>query len=257
MDLGLKNKVVLITGSSRGIGRAIGLEFAREGARVVITGRKEEDVAKTVSEIEELDGQGYGFVGDISNEAEIKECIEKVVDQWQGVDILVANLGSGKGKRGWDIEGAEWNRLLEVNLMSGVKAVRLAVPHIVKSTNGSIVFIASIAGLETLGAPPAYEAAKSAVISYSKHLARILGERNVRVNTVAPGNIMISGGTWDEKMKADRKSVESLIESEVPLKRFGFAEEVANAVLFFSSSKAAFVTGACLVVDGGQTRTIS
>jgi 3-oxoacyl-[acyl-carrier protein] reductase len=257
MDLGLKNKVVLVTGSSRGIGRAIGLEFAREGARVVITGRRKVDVAKTVSEIEELDGQGFGFIGDISNEASIKECIEKVVEQWQGVDILVANLGSGKGERGWDVGGEEWGRLLEVNLMSGVKAVRFAVPYISKSTDGSIVFIASIAGLETLGAPPAYEAAKSAVLSYSKHLARILGEKNIRVNTVAPGNIMISGGTWDKKIKADRKSVEAMIKNEVPLKRFGLAKEVANAVIFLASSKASFVTGACLIVDGGQTRTIS
>jgi 3-oxoacyl-[acyl-carrier protein] reductase len=143
MDLGLENKVVLITGSSRGIGRAIGLEFAREGARVVITGRGEEDVAKTLSEVEELGGRAYGFVGDISGEVGIKKCVEKVVGQWNGIDVLVANIGSGKGKRGWDLCDTEWDRLLGLNLMSGVRAVKSAVPHIVKSAGGSIVFIAS------------------------------------------------------------------------------------------------------------------
>lgn len=257
MDLGFKNKVVLITGSSRGIGRAIALEFAREGAWPVITGRSSEDVAKTVSEVNELGGQGLGFVGDIKDEEQIKKCVEQVVSRWQGIDILVASLGSGKGQRGWDVDKEEWDRLIELNLMSGVKAVKAATPYIRKSKGGNIIFIASIAGLETLGAPPAYEAAKSAVISYSKYLARTLGEKNIRVNTVAPGNIMFPGSTWDEKMKADREATKSLIENEVPLKRFGRAEEVANAVLFLSSSKATFVTGACLIVDGGQTRAIS
>ena len=257
MDLELNNKVVLITGSSKGIGRAIALQFAREGARVVITGRQEKDVLNAVFEIEKLNGKAYGFVGDLNDEIEMDRCVERVVDRWQGIDILVANLGSGKGKRGWDIKEEEWNRLLNLNLMSGVNAVRFAVPHLSKSSNASIILISSIAGLETLGAPPAYEAAKSAVISYSKHLSRTLGECGIRVNTIAPGNIMISGGTWDKKLKADKVAVETLIENEVPLKRFGLPEEVANAVLFLSSPKATFVTGACLVVDGGQTRTIS
>jgi 3-oxoacyl-[acyl-carrier protein] reductase len=257
MDLFLKNKVVLITGSSKGIGRAIGLEFARERARVVITGRQEKDVANTISEIQKFNGQGYGFVGDLNDENEIKRCMEKVINRWHGIDILISNLGSGKGKCGWNIEVEEWNRLLEINLMSGVKAVRFSLPYLSKSSNGCIIFISSIAGLETLGAPLAYEAAKAAVNSYSKHLSRTLGESGIRVNTVAPGNIIIPNGTWDEKLKADKKSVESMIEKEVPLKRFGLAEEIANAVLFLASSKAAFITGACLVVDGGQTRNIS
>ncbi|MBL79163.1 MAG: hypothetical protein CMH70_03900 [Nitrosomonadaceae bacterium] len=255
MELGLKNKVVLITGSSRGIGRAIGLEFALEGARVVITGRDKKDVANTVSEIESINGQAYGFVGDICIEGEIQKCIKNVVSKWDGIDILIANLGSGKGKRGWDVEEKEWSFLFDINLMGGVKAVRLAVPYISKSTNGSIVFISSIAGLENLGAPPAYETAKSAVISYSKYLARCLGKKKIRVNTVAPGNIFVPGGTWDEKLKVDKNSVELMIKNEVPLQRFGLAEEIASSVIFLASSKATYITGACLVVDGGQTKT--
>jgi len=257
MNLDLKNKVVLITGSSRGIGRAVALGFACEGARPVITGRFPEDVARTVSDVSAMGGEGFGFVGDIKDEGEIKKCIEQVISKWQKIDILVANLGSGKGQRGWDADGKEWDRLIELNLFSGVKAAKSTIPYISKSEGGNIVFIASIAGLETLGAPPAYEAAKSAVISYSKYLARTLGEKNVRVNTVAPGNIIFPGSTWEEKMNEDREAVESLIKNEVPLKRFGQADEVANAVLFLASSKATFVTGTCLIVDGGQTRTLS
>ena len=228
----------------------------RKVHRVVITGRSPEDVTKTVSEVKECGGQGLGFVGDMKDYDEIKKCVKQVTSQWQEIDILVANLGAGKGQRGWDTDEEEWDRLIELNLMSGVKVAKSAIPYIMKSESGNIVFIASIAGLETMGAPPAYEAAKSAVISYSKYLARTLGEKNVRVNTVAPGNIMFSGSTWDEKMKSDPDAVKEMIKREVSLKRFGLAKEVANTVLFLASSKASFVTGSCLIVDGGQVRAI-
>jgi len=254
MDLGLKNHVVLVTGSSRGIGQAIAMEFAREGARVIITGRNHKDVNNTVNQIKESGGEGCGFVGDLTIEADIKNCIDRVLNQWNTIDTLVANLGSGKGQRGWNTGAAEWNRLVDINFMSNVKIAGITIPHLVKNKNSSIVFIGSIAGLETLGAPPAYEAAKSALIAYSKNLANEVAKDFIRVNVVAPGNIMFPGSTWDEKMTSNRETVQSLIESEVPLKRFGKAEEVANAVLFLASRKAAFITGTCLIVDGGQTR---
>jgi len=254
MELGLKNLVVLVTGSSRGIGQAIAMEFAREGARVVITGRNQEDVENTVNQIKESGGEGFGFVGDLVNEDDVKNCAEQVVGIWDTIDILVANLGSGKGQRGWDVNTEEWNRLIDLNLISNVKVARATIPHLKKSKDGNIVFIGSIAGLETLGAPPAYEAAKSALSAYSKNLANEVAKDLIRVNIVAPGNIMFPGSTWDDKMKSNRESVQSLIEKEVPLQRFGTAGEVANAVLFLASKKAAFITGTCLVVDGGQTR---
>jgi 3-oxoacyl-[acyl-carrier protein] reductase len=255
MDLGLKNHVVLVTGSSRGIGQAIAMEFAREGARVVITGRNSEDVNHTIDQINKSDGEGFGIVGDLTNEDDIKNCIDKTIDQWNGIDVLVANLGSGKGQRGWDVDAEEWNHLIDLNLTSSVKVASATIPHLKKSKDGNIVFIGSIAGLETLGAPPAYEAAKSALIAYTKNLANDVGKDHVRVNVVAPGNIMFPGSTWDENMKSNPEAVQSMIESEVPLKRFGKAEEVANAVIFLASQKAAFTTGTCLIVDGGQTRS--
>ena len=254
MKLGLKNHVALVTGSSRGIGQTIAMEFTREGARVVITGRTPEDVNHTVEQINKSGGESFGFVGDLTNEDDIKNCIDQVTDKWSAIDVLVANLGSGKGQRGWDAGMAEWNRLMDLNLTSSVKIASATMPHLTKSKIGNIIFIGSIAGLETLGAPPAYEVAKSALIAYAKNLATEVGKDHVRVNIVAPGNIMFPSSTWDEKMKSNGEAVQSMIESEVPLKRFGTAEEVANAVLFLASTKADFITGTCLVVDGGQTR---
>ena len=254
MDLGIKNHVVLVTGSSRGIGQAIALEFAREGARVVVTGRNQEDVNNAVKQIHTAGGESFGFAGDLTDETNIKSCIDQVIDRWSTIDTLVGNLGSGKGQRGWDVDATEWNRLIDLNLTGNVKISRAAIPHLMKSKDGNIVFIGSTAGLETLGAPPAYETAKSALIAYSKNLANEVAKDLIRVNVVAPGNIMFPGSTWDEKMKSNRSAVQTLIEEQVPLKRFGKAEEIANAVLFLASQKAAFITGTCMVVDGGQTR---
>ena len=163
-------------------------------------------------------------------------------------------MGSGKGQRGWDLDVTEWNRLMDLNLMSSVKIATAVIPHLTKSKDGNIVFIGSIAGLETLGAPPAYEVAKSALIAYSKNLANEVAKDLIRVNIVIPGNIMFPGSAWEEKMELNNEKTQSLIEAEVPLKRFGKAEEVANAVLFIASRKASFITGTFLVVDGGQTR---
>jgi 3-oxoacyl-[acyl-carrier protein] reductase len=253
MELGLKNKVVLITGSSRGIGQAIAIEFAREGARVVITGRNSEDINNTLNRINKSGGEGIGFIGDLTNEKDINNCIDHVISQWTNIDILVSNLGSGKGQHGWDVPMEEWLRLMDLNFLSSVKISSAVIPNLKKSKNGNIVFIGSIAGLESVGGPPAYMAAKSALMAYSTNLSKEVAKHQIRVNVVVPGNIMFPGGTWDEKFKLNRKSVQSMIESKVPLRRFGKADEIANAVLFIASNKANFITGTRLVVDGGQT----
>ena len=255
MNLELKDKVVFVTGASRGIGLGIAIGFAKEGARVAASGRDRDSLADVVKKIEDAGGDAHAFQGDMRNETEIRNCVEEVVGKWGRLDILVANLGTGKGRRGWDIEESEWNEMLDINLVSGVKAVKVSVPHLMNSKSGSIVFISSIAGIESLGAPPAYEAGKAGIIAYSKYLARSLAERKIRVNVVAPGNILFPGSTWDEKIKADKNAVQKMIEAEVPMSRFGCPEDIANAVLFLASEKAGFITGSCLVVDGGQTRS--
>jgi 3-oxoacyl-[acyl-carrier protein] reductase len=182
--------------------------------------------------------------------------VEGVVKTWGRIDILVANIGSGRGECGWQASDQEWDRLLDVNLLSGVRAARAVTPHLIRAGGGSIVFIGSIAGMEDLGAPVAYESAKAALLSFSKFLARTLAPHGIRVNVVVPGNILFPGSTWDDKLRSAREKTLAYIESEVPMKRFGRPDEVGNAVVFLSSPQASFITGACLVIDGGQTRSL-
>lgn len=254
MDLGLKDKVAWVTGSSRGIGRAIAMALAREGARLMITGRNAADVERTAREIGQSSGEGsaQGFVGDLQKEEGISACLKGILQKWGKLDILVANLGTGQGERGWQASDGEWMRLLEMNLLSGVRVARSAVPELTRS-RGSILFVSSIAGLEHVGAPAAYEAAKSAVIVLSKHFSKLLAAEGIRVNVIAPGNVLFPGGTWAECLERDREGTEAMIQSQVPLRRFGRPEEIADAAVFLSSPKASFITGTCLVIDGGQT----
>jgi 3-oxoacyl-[acyl-carrier protein] reductase len=257
MNLGLENKSILITGSSRGIGRAIAFGFIREGAKVMVTGRNLGDVERTVSELNRIRGNGFveNFVGDLQEERNIRACIDVAMQSWGKIDVLVANIGSGEGKTGWEIDEKDWERLLNLNFNSGVRVSKAVIPYLKESKCGSIIFISSIAGIEHVGAPAPYEAAKAAILSYSKHLAWTLAGCGIRVNVVAPGNILFPGGTWDKKLQNDKNGTLEKIEQQVPLKRFGQVEEVADATLFLASPKASFITGACLVVDGGQTRS--
>lgn len=256
MDLDLRDKVVLITGSSRGIGRAIAAAFADEGAKVVITGRSGDDVDLAVTEIEQRLGPGkvLGFKGDLCREENIRLCVENVVKMWKGIDILVANIGSGDARRGWDVEEREWARMIDLNLLCAVRAVRTVIPQLIRSGGGSIVFIASIAGRACLGAPLAYESAKAALIALANSLSIAVAVHGIRVNTVAPGNILFPGSTWDDKLGSNRDATMEMVEREVALRRFGTPQEVAHAAVFLASAKSSFTTGACLVVDGGQLR---
>src|SRR3989344_1039634 len=256
MDLRLENKVVLVTGSTRGIGRGIAYAFLQEGARVCVTGRDQAGVAQTVKSFtdEFSTNQVEGFVGDLTDSTTIKKCIDATVSRWGQIDIAIANVGWGKAKPALQADQSEWERVFKTNFFGAMELVRLVVPVIEKS-GGSIVFISSIAGLEEIGAPLPYAAAKAALTASVKGLADDLAPLKIRINAVAPGNILFSGGRWEEMIKADL-ALEQQVLSQVPLRRFGTPEEVAAAVVFLASEKSSFTTGACLVVDGGQTRKI-
>lgn len=255
MDLGLNDKVVFVAGSSRGIGKAIAHAFLDEGANVVVTGRQPDAVERCVRELKEKHERHsiLGLVGDLTSTEHICYCLRETVERFGGLDVVVANIGSGRGRIDYDLDDREWNDFFQVNLFGGVRLVREAVPYL-EAKQGVAIFISSIAGIESLGAPVAYEAAKAAVVATAKSLARRLGELNIRINTVVPGNILFSGSTWDRKLSENREGILSYISDKVPLNRFGTPEEVAAAVLFLASAQAKFITGARLVVDGGQTR---
>jgi 3-oxoacyl-[acyl-carrier protein] reductase len=247
MDLGLKDRVVFVAGASRGIGKGIASVFLDEGARVIITGRDTAALATAGAEL----GEGRAdrvmtFAGDLTQTPVAAEAHRQVRTRWDKVDALVCNIGSGTAKNGWQITAADWEPVFQINLWAAVRLVEVFLPPMAEAQRGSIVLISSIAGLESLGAPIPYGAAKAALEHYSKDLARRLGRHGVRVNTVAPGNILFPGGTWQRKLDVDRTAVTAMIAAEVPLARFGTPEEIGAAVAFLASDRAAFITGACV-----------
>ncbi len=255
MNLGLQGKVVFVAGSSRGIGKGIAAVFLEEGARVVITAR---DAAALASAFAELSpgraDRVMTFTGDLGQPDVALEAHRQVAKRWGTVDALICNIGSGTGKSGWHLSTAEWYRVFSVNLWPSVGLVEIFLPKMVEARRGSITFISSIAGIESLGAPIPYGAAKAALEQFSKDLSRRVGKYGIRVNTIAPGNILFPDGTWQRKLDADEAGVAGMMTAEVPLGRFGTPEEIGATAAFLASERAAFITGACLVADGGQTR---
>jgi 3-oxoacyl-[acyl-carrier protein] reductase len=257
VDLDLRDAVVLVAGSTRGIGLATASAFLAEGCRTIITGRDRDGLAtaRTVLEAESDSDRLMAFEGDLSKPAVIDGLLAAIDERWGRLDCLVANIGSGRGPVGWDLQEADWHRLTEENVSSSYRLVQKVLPAMIKSQKGSIVLVASIAGLESSPAPLPYSAAKAALVSYGKNLSRQVGQFNVRVNSVAPGNVLFPGGSWERHLTERRDEVLHQIESEVPLRRFGQPHEIADLIVFLSSDRAAFITGSCLVVDGGQMRS--
>jgi 3-oxoacyl-[acyl-carrier protein] reductase len=255
LDLGLTDKVAFVAGSTRGIGRTIADAFLREGSRVGVSGRTKHDLDRTSHELESRFGRDHVLAtqGDLTQKADIEKSMRAVGQRWGGLDCLVVNVGSGRGRMGWEADTEEWNRLLNLNLIAGSLMADCAVPFMQGRNEASIIFISSLAGMEVLPAPIAYACAKSGVVALSKMLSRALAPERIRVNTVAPGNILFPGGVWQRKLEEDPQGVHAYIAAEVPMKRMGAPEEVADAVTFLASARASFITGACLLIDGGQS----
>lgn len=255
MNLNLHNKRIIITGASRGIGKSIAECFLKEGAKVGLIARKQNQLDETVQDLIKVFGHDMvsSWSCDLTNTTQVIALKDKIFAEWKFIDNLVLNVGSGKSVADPIPEEENWEKLWKTNFDASLILCREALKSLFGSS-GSIVFISSICGVESLGAPTDYSVAKSALIAFSKNLARKVGP-SVRVNTVAPGNIYFKGGTWDMKAKIDSIKVENMLKNEVPLKRFGTPQEVADAVTFLCSDRASFITGATLVVDGGQTRS--
>ena len=256
MNLALKDRRIFVTGSSRGIGRGIAEAFLAERARVAVSGRDRVAVRRLLKEWTPKYGaeQLLGCAGDLTASTDIHRALNRIEKTWGGLDVLVLNLGSGRSVPGL-AAAEEWHRVLGLNLVAAMETLRLAMDLLSRGKQPAVVFVGSIAGLESLGAPMPYGAAKAALRHAMKAAAQQLASMGIRVNMVAPGNIIFPGGTWDRKMTEAPEATAAMLESQVPLQRFGTIEEVAACVLFLASHQASFITGACLTVDGGQTRT--
>lgn len=249
MNLGLKGKNAIITGASKGIGKSIALSLAQEGVNVAICARGKEALRSTEHELIKLGVNVYAQSCDIGHTENFEGFLETVKNKFGSIDILVNNVSALS--LGDDLN--DWEASINIDLLGSVRATRKVIPWMIESGSGSILFISSVSGLES-GSPPAYAAAKAALISYSKTLAVQLAPQHIRVNTIAPGSVEFSGGLWEMAKMHDRPFYDMVLET-IPSGRMGTPDEIANVATFIVSPAASWVTGTCLAVDGGQHKS--
>jgi 3-oxoacyl-[acyl-carrier protein] reductase len=255
MDLGLRDKSCLVTGASRGIGRAIALGLAAEGARVMAVARGAEGLAVLEGELAAAGGGPHGgCIADVSTAEGAAKAVAAAVAAFGGLDVVVANVGQAFARTCDEMDDEDLQRSLDANLWTASRIAKQAVPHLRARGGGSITMISSIWGREG-GGSPGYNVAKAAVISLAKAMARDYAPDQIRVNSVAPGSILFPGGGWERRQQQDPAAMAEWVKREIPGGRFGAAEEVADVVTFLASPRARWVTGSCVVVDGCQSKS--
>jgi len=255
MDLGLTGKVAMITGGSRGIGRAIASGLAAEGCRLSLCARGRTDLDETVRELRAQDADVLASAMDVTDEAAARRWFDETRERFGAVDVLVNNVGGSRPGGNLSASADDWRRGFSLNFFSALDLCRLVVPSMQERKQGCVIHIASIYGREW-GGPMTYNAAKAAMISLSKEMARELAPDGIRVNSVAPGSILFSGGSWDRRRKEDPEGIADFVKRELPAGRFGTPREVADVVVFLASDRANWISGACINVDGCQSRSL-
>lgn len=253
MQLELNGKAALVTGSSRGIGRAIAAGLLREGCRVALNGRNARELDETARALG--DENLARVAGDVTRPEEAQRIVAETLAFFGRLDVLVCNVGSGGSVRPGEESFDEWQRVFALNLWSATNMVEAARDALAAS-RGAIVCVSSICGLEVVpGAPVTYSAAKAALNAYVRGIARPLGKLGVRINAIAPGNVLFDGSVWSRKLAEDAGAVQAMLEREVALASLGRPEEVADLVAWLASPRAGFATGGIHVLDGGQIRS--
>ncbi len=257
MDLQLNDKIALVTGSSRGLGLASAHALLEEGCRVAICARGRERLEDTAESLrrESAVDRVLAVQADLSSAEGVAAVVDRTVEAFGGLDILVNNVGRAGGGGIVETGDAEWEAALDETLFPAIRASRLAVPHMRGRGGGVIIMIASIWGRES-GGRMTYNAVKAAEISLAKSMARELAPHDIRVNSVAPGSISFPGGSWYRRQQEDPEGMAAFVREQLPFGRFGRAEEVGAVVAFLASPRASWVSGACVTVDGCQSRSL-
>lgn len=271
MNLGLKGRVAMITGSSRGLGKVIAETLASEGVSVIINGRYNKDVGNTAYAIEsenKFNIRAYQFTADATNSKQIKQWFKEKMPAIGKLDILVNNVGNiEKFGKFEDLEDEDWTRMYELGLMSMVRFIRMVLPHLKKSDQARIINISSLSGHQPSlsGLNPHYSSTKAGVINLTRNLANDFGKYGITVNTICPSTLR--GGGWHQNVidRAKRQNITAVEAEELmrqeeskksPLGKIGELSDVANKVVYLASSLSKFETGNCYNLDGGITRSI-
>lgn len=245
--MNLKNKVAIVTGSRRGIGKAIALALAKAGANVVVSDINIDDCNKVVEEIKDINGNALAVKADVSNPEDVSKMINLTTEKFGKVDILVNNAGIYMQKSLTDVTEQDFDRILDINLKGVFLCSKAAVPEMIKQGKGKIINIASIAGQVGFANSSAYCASKGGIINMTRELALELGQYKINVNAIGPGVIETP---MTKDLLEDKATKETLL-ANIPLNRIGKPEDIANAALFLASDNSDYITGITLFVDGG------
>lgn len=247
----IKERVVFVTGSTKGIGLSIAKKFLSKGCFVILNSRNEDDKNEIINN---LGGDKVDYIpGDLTNKFISNELISEIRSKYKKLDVLVCNVGKSNSE---SQRSELWEEMFMSNFYSATNVIESATDSLERS-KGSVVCISSICGIEEIpGAPIEYSVAKAALNSYVKLSSKKLGRKGIRINAVAPGNIIFKNSVWDLKMRENSNSVEQMLNNEVPLNRLGNPDEISNLVAWLASDEASFVTGSVMVADGGQTRVM-
>ncbi len=255
MNLALAGHVALVTGASRGIGKGIAAALAQEGCKLAICARGSETLAETAAELRDSGAEVLTIARDVTEPDSAAHVVGAAIEAYGQLNVLVNNVGGNNRTPFPQQSDEEWEEVIGLNLLSGVRMTRAAIPHLAAAGGGSVIFVSSIWGRE-LGGSAVYVSTKAAAIGLAASLARELAPQSIRVNSVAPGSVRFPGGSWDRRVHDDPDGMADFVEREIPGGRFGTTEEVGNVVAFLASPRASWVNGTCIPVDGCQSRSL-